>query len=52
MVVSADGVPARADWIEDDQLIEVQRRHFQKRKLRLREGTLGVVEEVVLSHDS
>ncbi len=46
----ADGVPARADRIEDDQLVEVQRRHLQQRKLCVREGRVGVVEKVVLGY--
>jgi hypothetical protein len=49
-VVCADGVPTRADGIEDDQLVKVERRHFQERQLLVREGRVRVVEEVVGSH--
>ncbi len=44
--------PTRADRIEDDQLVEIQRRQLQQRQLRVREGRVGVLEEVVLGHGS
>ena len=50
VVIRADSRPARADRIEEVQLVEVQCRHFQQRQLRVREGRLGIVEEVVLAH--
>ena len=40
----------RGDQSENDQLIDVQRRHFQQRKLRVREGRVRVLQEVVVSH--
>ena len=52
VVSCAAGRPTRADWIEEVPLVEVQRGHLQQRKLRIREGGIGIVEEFVLSHGS
>jgi hypothetical protein len=50
MVISADFRLARAKRIENVRLIEVERRHFQQRGLRIRERRVGVIEEVVGGH--
>lgn len=36
--------PARPDQIEQGQLVKVQRRHFEQRKLRVREGGIGYIK--------
>lgn len=41
LVIRAHGRPARVDRVKDDQPVEVQRRHFQQRKRRVREGGEG-----------
>ena len=51
-VICTDGRPARSNQTEDIQLVEVQRCHFQKLKLRVDEAGMGIVEGVVLGHRS
>ena len=50
VVIRADGRPARADRIEEIQLVKIKRCHFQQRKLRVHERGVGVVEEIVFIH--
>ncbi len=47
VVILADGRPTRADRIKDIKLVKVQRRHFLRRKVRVRKGQAGLVEAVV-----
>lgn len=46
-VVRADACPTRGDWVDDDQLVEVERHQLEQGKLLVRKRGVGVVEEVV-----
>jgi hypothetical protein len=49
-VIRADRRPARADEVEDDLLVEAERRHLVQRKLVVRKRSEWAVNEVVRAH--
>jgi hypothetical protein len=46
----ADRGPTRTDRVEDDQRVEMERRHLEERKLLVREGRVRVGEEAMAGH--